>query len=334
MWGVGRRPEARADRWRQRRQRVLLLLLASEAAGQLPPKAPQPSAAVPCDRWQVLDDHNAVYARVGTGCNGGGPTQPPCRGEAQNGVGKHYYFLGVVESMADCLQAAQVPIPDSAVENQGKDGPSICQTVAYHNAEFGGSYGKHCYCGTSSEWIAPQHPEKNIDSASCQSYGTPAAGAVFSAVLIAAGAVYTVGGVAIGQRRGSGRGIQGHPHYATMVALGGLVQDGVAFVRAGRTGRRRARGTQHNRSQATKPLLDEPSGGGKASGPSFHQNNRKSSKRQNRHAKDRKHHDVDDAGSGNVGGAAPGVVAPTVKTGSRADRTPSGGGGRWVHVPN
>ena len=87
---------------------LLLLAAATVVSAQLPPMKPGEDS-VPCDRWQVFNDHNAVWSRVGQGCNGGGTTTP-CHGESQEGVGKGYFYLGQVESMADCLSAAQEPV--------------------------------------------------------------------------------------------------------------------------------------------------------------------------------------------------------------------------------
>ena len=122
-----------------------------------------------------------------------------------------------------------------------------------------------------------QYPQKDIDSASCQSYGTPTAGALFSALLIVGGVLYAGGGIVVGHRRGIGRGMKAHPHYSKLAALGksrrtlfphatlicalaagGLVADGVAFARAGRSSRRHPRAAD----RLPAPLLSGEDGGG------------------------------------------------------------------------
>ena len=129
-----------------------------------------------------------------------------------------------------------------------------------------------------------QHPQKDVDSASCQSYGTPTVGALFSALLIVGGALYAGGGIAVGQRRGNGRGIKAHPHYSKLAALGeprrtllspchsfthtnlisllaagGLVADGINFARAGETSRRCPRAAE----RLPAPLLSGEDSGGR-----------------------------------------------------------------------
>jgi hypothetical protein len=335
----------------------ILLPLAAAAAGvgaQLPPKAPPATDDIPCSRWQILNDHNAVWSRVGSGCNGGAPNKPPCRGEVGQGVGKHYFFLGVADSMAECLGLAQEPLPDSAVKNQGKEGPHICQTVAYHTAAFAGQFSKHCYCGAAAEFIAAEHTEKGIDSASCQAYGEPTGGVTFSVLLLILLAAYAVGGIALGQHRGGSsggvRGVKAHPHYANLVALGGLVQDGIAFTRAGGTRpQKQPRGVGGRRDDGSAALLDVEAGGSRGGGgrksekSSSSGKERKESSKKSTKEKKQKARSGGSGGTSSKGGdstlpappasvaAAPAAPAPA--TAAWAGSTASGGGGRWVHVP-
>jgi hypothetical protein len=172
----------------------------------------------------------------------------------------------------------------------------------------------------------------------------------FEFLLLGGGAVYAVGGIILGQRRGSERGVKAHPHYAKVVALGGLVLDGIAFTRAG--GRRppqQSRGGTKGRESKRSLLMDaevgrasggqkesrSPSGGGgstkdKENKPSKTKGKRRGSSKKTKEEKARRSADRSSGAEDEEGGGAPqssGAPAPATSTSAA-----SAGGGRWVHV--
>ena len=150
---------------RRGRSTLLLLLLlcccaqavVADSAG--PVAVPTGAVVKPCSVWAELPGTNAVFARVGDGCEAAGSA--PCPAGNQGGAKPtDYFYLGTPTSLLECEQLAMAPLPP----------PLRCQTVTFHT-NLPGSFDKHCYCGTTAEWIAPAHQQDGVDSASCQSYG-------------------------------------------------------------------------------------------------------------------------------------------------------------------
>jgi hypothetical protein len=138
---------------------VVFLLLSSSSA------QPQPTTGTaPCDHWEELLDHNAVWGEVDVACKD--PKQkPPC----DCGRKAKWYLLGHVDDLKSCETLAESVLPASVT---GKT-DEVCKVVGYTTAaKETKQYARSCVCGTTMTWIADKHPQKGFASAACQSYST------------------------------------------------------------------------------------------------------------------------------------------------------------------
>ncbi len=160
-------------------------------------------------------------------------------------------------------------------------------------------------------------------------------GAQLLLALALGGAAYVGGGVFGPFARGSreGPGVKGmltvHPHYLRWVELGGLVQDGITYAKAGRSGRAmpprsraeprdEGRGRRGGSSKRSKGRKDSGEGGGSDGEGQRESRGSKKEKKAKRRGKEAEL-------------AAPLVASPAP---AAAGGTAAGDGGRWVHVPN
>ena len=153
---------------------------------------------------------------------------------------------------------------------------------------------------------------------------------------LAAGA-YLGGGGAYRFHKLGVRGLDVVPHQSFWIELRGLVEDGVAFARAG--GKRRARSGSSR--AGTYVAVPDATGGDKKSGRRSARKDSDSKgaeakeKRQKREKKDaeKKSDKADRAERGFIPAPGP-APSPAATASSASASTASGGGGRWVHVPN
>ena len=166
-------------------------------------------------------------------------------------------------------------------------------------------------------------------------------GTQFLLLLAVAGGAYLAGGVFGPWSTGSRQGLAAkdmlrvHPHYLRWVEVGALVQDGVTYAKARRSGRpmpQRSRAEQQEErggrgdggKRTDKRRKERREGGEKGErGASDGQGKRESrGSKKEKKAKGREPELAEPLVS-----AAPAAPAP-------ASGTAAGGGGRWVHVPN
>eukprot|EP01043_Picozoa_sp_COSAG02_P017182 COSAG02_NODE_773_length_17343_cov_61.240373_15_plen_258_part_00 len=155
---------------------------------------------------------------------------------------------------------------------------------------------------------------------------------------LAAGAYFGGGGAYRFHKLGS-RGPDLLPHQAFWTEMRGLVEDGVAFARAG--GKRRSRsGSSKGVAYAAVPDATgaEKKSGRRSTGKDRERDRdskgargkeKSGKKREKKHGGEK----LDRAERGLTPASAP-APSPAPTAGGAAASTASGGGGRWVHVPN
>jgi hypothetical protein len=169
-------------------------------------------------------------------------------------------------------------------------------------------------------------------------------GGNFIKCLVGLGLLYVLGGVAYGRRtRSDGKsGLlwQWHPHWRQWEEVAGLVQDGVAFSRAG--GRQRGgysevgAGAGSDGGSGNSGRKDEPHSP-KREKKSSQKDQRKKDTKESRGSKESKQERQQRSEDGRVepGGPEQGQRAGSASTKPEAGApvsAPSAGGGRWVHV--
>lgn len=220
-------------------QLVLLQWLASTVPavvhGQIAPAAgPLPTTANnPCDQWAQILNHNAVNSKVDATCTAatGAPApsdKPPCH--AGNPTNKGYYLLGHSDDFASCMLLAEEMLPaDIVATGDAVAAGRICKVVTWHNPQIPPPYTKTCYCGVALEYIGPNTPQANIDSAACTHYGS-AWGATFLLALFVCTTLYLSAGVAHSVKiKGQQLGPRSLPHREYWLQLAGLVRDGAVW---------------------------------------------------------------------------------------------------------
>ena len=169
-------------------------------------------------------------------------------------------------------------------------------------------------------------------------------GAQLLLALALGGAAYVGGGVFGPFARGSREGLGGkelltvHPHYLRWVELGGLVQDGITYAKARRSGRpmpprsraeprdegRGGRGGSSKRSKGRKGSDEGGERGERGGSDAEGQREDRGSKKEKKAKRRGKEAEL----------AAPLVAAAAPAPAPAAGGTAAGDGGRWVHVPN
>eukprot|EP01051_Picozoa_sp_SAG22_P003203 SAG22_NODE_153_length_17315_cov_69.981935_7_plen_387_part_00 len=260
----------------------------------------------------------------GAGCNGGTTCACPCKGFIAAGTES---CASCSWSVGECAGASAKPYVEGKCLGKAKCGPF----PANNGNEYDGK-GKGDPCPGKSKHLG-------IAVRCCPASGCPVGGgAEFVIALGLLAAAYIGGGIGVGvKQQGKPVGLAAHPHHGRFVELGALVHDGVAFARSnGRVkaggGGRPAGSAPSTKAGPAAPSSGSPMDAGK-SGSSKKSKGRGSGSK----GKKSKGEKQEKLLPGGVSGAAasPAAAAPAspASEGGAAKSAPSGGGGRWVHMP-
>lgn len=274
-----------------------LLLLAAVAAGS-PVDA---SYAVYADKYCFGEGENACV------CNPKGKAGDDCTKAGGNDLGLNYGYLG-----ADSLPTCQ-----AKCEEMG------CQ--CFDHTETPARPNENCRICKPGQSFRPLHDS----GAGCSAFlYQPQWGWSVVCFILGVVAAYVAGGYVYGTQIKGRRGRGALPHAQFWLEVDALVRDGARFVAAaGRAPHPRSvrRQTQGPPQTLQEPLSSETkkrrSGGEKTRGEKRGQS--KSASRST---------DMQNAPSASQPALPP--QPPQQGTGSLGKATASGGGGRWVHVPN
>eukprot|EP01052_Picozoa_sp_SAG31_P040328 SAG31_NODE_5813_length_2312_cov_2.499322_1_plen_355_part_00 len=256
---------------------------------------------------------------------------PDCHGFIVPEVGKDGAGLGIWAYSANVGNA--VPNDDWAIffkeellctncKGGGKPLPNPPVVARY---DGGGTYNLHCADFPAPNQVFCADPShEGID---------------FDIVVLVGAAAYLLGGVAWGMHvRKMKAGLAAHPHYSQMSEIRGLVKDGLQFTQRRLKGSKGSGSGMVKTSAASARLADEAEMRGTRS--------KKKSKKDGQHARQINESDADEKretkekkknkdnkASGDASVQEPLVSGSATVAKGTARSTPSGGGGKWVHVP-
>lgn len=263
----------------------------------------------------------------GAGCNGGNSCACPCKGFVSTDVCSSCSW-----SKGECSGVSAQDFVEKSCLGKAQCGPF----PANNGNEYDGA-GKGDPCPGK-----PKH--LGIAVRCCPPSGCPMLsewGPQFLLFAFFAAGVYFGGGGAYRFHKLGSRGPDILPHQAFWTEIRGLVEDGVAFARAG--GKRRSRSGSKSGAYTAVPdaAAAEKKGGRRSTGKDRERDRdskaargkEKSTKKREKKDGGEKLDKADSAERGLAPAPAP-APGPAPPAGGAAASTASGGGGRWVHVPN
>ena len=177
----------------------------------------------------------------------------------------------------------------------------------------------------SGEYATAAEKEEGVESDD----GVGEWGKTFTKCVVGVSLAYVLGGIAYGRRtRSDGHSsllLQWHPHWRQWEDLAALVQDGIAFSQA------RVRGRNKRLYREVARSAHASSGAGRAKADVEVCTPKREKLRQQKSGKKQ---NAEDSQEGSVRKSADGVTLSSnlAAASEPAASTPSGGGGRWVHV--
>eukprot|EP01052_Picozoa_sp_SAG31_P000517 SAG31_NODE_15_length_37942_cov_32.078297_22_plen_272_part_00 len=242
---------------------------------------------------------------------------------------KTYLEFGSVSSLDACERAADAV--DEATFG-------TCHSVTWHSPSCDGCGARwklHCYCTLRPDVWLPDIPsmqgrahQVGVISAKCAEE-CGGEGWTFSWIVLTLAATYLLVGIAFKYKRGTRGTWQLLPHGDKWRELGALVADGIAFAKTGGGARAAAARPEQRKSQGNRTAADQNSVIGKSTTVQKEKKDKKDqkAKTEKKEKKGKTEKTEHEASLLTASAQAKSAVMES-KT------TSSGGGGRWVHVPN
>ena len=254
----------------------------------------------------------------GQGCNGGASCACPCKGFTTTTCSSCSWSQG------SCHGSHALDFVEAACLGKEKCGPF----PANNGNEYDGK-GKGDPCPGKAKHLG-------ISVRCCPASGCPLLsqwGIQFLLCLVAGSAAYVGGGAAYGKRHGGGSGgrlIEAHPHFARWKEVEALAMDGLAYSRA-RMGGGGGRGAGYRRVSSAEVRKE---GGAQPERKKEKQRKEKTPREKRESGKKDKKKEGKREERAEAKAPAPAPAAAASPAAATVASTASGGGGRWVHVPN